>query len=71
VSYAGLILHKKDQPPRAACHRRYHCHPGCCPDPGCQQYYGNANNQVDIAHARLLLVTTTIAIGMDGLGNGV
>ena len=31
----------------------------------------NANNQVDIAHARLLLVSTTIAIGMDGLGNGV
>lgn len=34
-------------------------------------YVNRANNQVDIAHARLLLVSTTIAIGADGLGNGI
>jgi len=29
-----------------------------------------ANEQADIAHARLLLLTTTIAFGSDKLGNG-
>ena len=34
-------------------------------------FVDRANNQADIANARLLLLATTIAFGADGLGNGV
>lgn len=34
-------------------------------------FINRANNQADIANARLLLLATTIAFGADGLGNGV
>ena len=33
-------------------------------------FIDRANNQTDIANARLLLLATTISFGADGLGNG-